>query len=421
MKRYLGLFFIVSLSLFGKENLDAMLEQISRNSYEQESHELEKENLEWKKKHIQRRDFQEGLVVSGEYQENHREKAENSYTRKATAQLGPFFVSGYHENEKNGDYTGFGVEKSVKDLFYSKYDSQKKQLSSETAAEEWKYQQNLQGKQIAFVELYRDYQNTFSEWEWNQEERKKLESEEKKLALSYQLGKTKKIDWDAVKLSYDNLGLEIQNLENRLEAYRMQFSKEFRIELSKEKPEEIPMLNFSVKENLEKYKQAVLEEKKEQIAFQEEAVKYSSYNEKMPDMKVKYEHLSSSKQRKEEDVVSLSFSQKLLSDSYDVNLEKNRLKNLKLELKETEAKIMAEQRLKEAEYETYQSKYEIAKNRYSLEQSKYEIKKLEYELGKVDYLAVMEEFDKYLEAKLESNKARNALAAYLYEMMLRSK
>src|SRR3712207_880912 len=84
-----------------------------------------------------------------------------------------------------------------------------------------------------------------------------------------------------------------------------------------------------------------------------------------------------------------------------------------------EEEIEVEKTLGRANYDNYRSQYQVAQNHFQLENSKYEIKKLEYELGKVDYIEVMEEFDKYLEAKISLEKARNTLAAYLYEWKIR--
>lgn len=421
MKKYIAVFLLASCSLWAKQDLDSMLESISKNSYEQESHELEKENVDLKKNQAKKRDFQDGLSVSAEYQANHRQQTDNNYTRKATMQLGPFFASAYHANGEQGDYTGVGVEKSIKDLWYSKYDTQLKQTELEEEADKWKYETTLQDKALALIKLYQNYQDSYSELGWNEEEYAKLVKEEKKLALSYQLGKSKRVDWDAVRVNRDNLALEISNLKDRLAAYKVQFEQEFRISLQDDTLEEIPILAFDFDKDLEKYKQASIEEKKQRIEMQEEAVKYLNYSEKMPDLKVRYEHLSPTKDRKSEDVVTLSLSKKLFADKYEVNSGQNRLEAMKLDLKQAEANLITEQRLKQSEYESYKTKYTAAQNTYELEKSKYEIKKMEYDLGKTDYLDVMDVFNKYLQAKVSVIKSRNALAGYLYEMRVRSK
>lgn len=421
MKKYISLFLVLSCSLWAKQDLDSMLENLSKNSYVLETYELKKETLVRKKDHAKRRDFQDGVLVTLDYQRNQKKEEESSYTKKATAQLGPFFVSAYHQNGTKSDSVGFGVEKNVKDLFYSKYDNQLKQTSLEEEAERLEYQRNLEEKSLALVKLYQNYQDASSELGWSQEEYKKLEKEEKKIALSYQLGNVKKVDWEAIKVSRENLGLEIKNLKEKLQSYKVQFAQEFRIPIENASLPEIPMLDLDIEQGIKSYKQASIEEKKQKIAIQEESLKYLKYNEKMPDMKVRYEYLVPTGTKKEESVIGLSVSKKLFSDQYNLKEEENLLAEMRLELKETERNIVSEQRTKKADYEAYRTNYQAAQNRYDLEKSKYEIRKMEYDLGKVDYISVMEVFDKYLEAKVAIIKARNALAAYMYEMKLRSK
>src|SRR3712207_6758243 len=87
MKKYLLLFFCFSCSLFAKEqSLEEMLEKISKNSYEEERYQLQQENLSLKRQHIKRRDFQDGLLASVEYSENHRREGRNDYSKKGNLQ-----------------------------------------------------------------------------------------------------------------------------------------------------------------------------------------------------------------------------------------------------------------------------------------------------------------------------------------------
>ena len=115
----------------------------------------------------------------------------------------------------------------------------------------------------------------------------------------------------------------------------------------------------------------------------------------------------------------MKLSKKLFSDKYSSRKEENEIKEEKLLLQQREEEIAAERKQERVNYDNYLSKYQVAQNHFQLENSKYEIKKLEYDLGKVDYIEVMEVFDKYLEAKISLEKARNTLAAYLYEWKIR--
>ncbi|HEY4534064.1 MAG TPA: TolC family protein [Fusobacterium sp.] len=420
MKKYLLLFFCFSFSLLAKEqSLEEMLEKISKNSYEEERYQLQQENLSIKQEHIKQRDFQDGVLASVEYYENHRKGERNAYTKKGSLQWGPFFASTYDAIEKNGDYTSVGVEKNIKDLFYSKYDSQAEQTAWQEKVQFWSYQGNRQKKMISLVQLYRDYKNTLYELEVKHQESKRLKKEEEKLELSYRLGNAKRVDWQAASLGLQNLELELAALKKRKKAHQERFLREFRISMEEDSVEEIPLLKINIEDFMEDYGRAELEEQKAKLKMQEEAWKYSVYEEKIPDIFLRYEHISKNQKHQAEDVISMKLSKKLFSDQYASKIEENEWKEQKLLLQQREEELRAERILGRANYDNYLSQYQMAQNHFQLENSKYEIKKLEYELGKVDYIEVMEAFDKYLESKISLEKARNTLAAYLYEWKIR--
>ncbi|AYV95405.1 hypothetical protein A2U10_00760 [Fusobacterium necrophorum subsp. funduliforme] len=420
MKKYILLFFCLSFSVLAKEqNLEEMLETFSINSYEEEKYELQQKSLLLKEQHIKRRDFQDGLVATAEYNENHRTRERNDYTKKGSLQFGPFFASAYDSIEKTGDSVGIGVEKNIKDLFYSKYDSQEEQVKWQKKADFWSYQNNRQKKMISLIQLYRDYKNTLYELEIKYQESKRLKKAEEKLALSHRLGSVKKVDWQAANLGLENLKLEISALEKQKKAYQERFLREFRIPLQEDSVQEIPLLEINIDDFMEDYGKAELEERKAKLKIQEGGLKYSLYEEKIPDITIRYEHISKNRKRDAEDVVSMKLSKKLFSDRYSSQKEENEIKEEQLLLQQREEEIIAERKLERVNYDNYLSKYQVAQNHFQLENSKYEIKKLEYDLGKVDYIEVMEAFDKYLEAKISLEKARNTLAAYLYEWKIR--
>lgn len=420
MKKYLILFFCFSCSLLAKEqSFEEILRQVSKSSYEEEKYQLEQESLSIRREHSKGRDFQEGLIANLEYTEHHRHKERNDYIKKGTLQWGPFFVSAYDPGEKEGEYVGVGIEKNLKDLFYSQYDSQLRQLKWDEKAKFWNYQNHRQKKMIAFIQLYRDYKNALYELEIKGQERKRLEKEEAKLALSYRLGNAKRVDWQAANFGLQNLALEISALEKQKKAYEERFRREFRISLEGKSIQGIPLLEVEFQDVLEEYGRAELEEEKAKLKVQEEALQYSIYEEKIPDVSILYEHSSKNHKRLEEDMLSLNFRKKLFADHYNSKILQNEIKEQELFLAQREEEIKAERELMIANYENYQSQYQVAQNRAQLESSKYEIKKLEYDLGKIDYIDVMEAFDKYLDAKISLEKSKNRLAAYLYEWKVR--
>ena len=368
MKKYILLFFCLSFSVLAKEqSLEEMLEKFSINSYEEEKYELQQKSLLLKEQHIKRRDFQDGLVATAEYNENHRTRERNDYTKKGSLQFGPFFASAYDSIEKTGDSVGIGVEKNIKDLFYSKYDSQEEQVKWQKKADFWSYQNNRQKKMISLIQLYRDYKNILYELEIKYQESKRLKKAEEKLALSHRLGSVKKVDWQAANLGLENLKLEISALEKQKKAYQERFLREFRIPLQEDSVQEIPLLEINIDDFMQEYGRAELEERKAKLKIQEEGLKYSLYEEKIPDITIRYEHISKNRKRDEEDVISMKLSKKLFSDRYSSQKEENEMKEEKLLLQQREEEIIAERKVERVNYDNYLSKYQVAQNHFQLE------------------------------------------------------
>src|SRR3712207_7698845 len=103
--------------------------------------------------------------------------------------------------------------------------------------------------------------------------------------------------------------------------------------------EEIPLLKINIEDFMEDYGRAELEEQKAKLKMQEEAWKYSVYEEKIPDIFLRYEHISKNQKHQAEDVISMKLSKKLFSDQYASKIEENEWKEQKLLLQQREEEL----------------------------------------------------------------------------------
>ena len=130
MKKILLFFLLLSsLSLLAQETLsvDEALDRIGndRGNYEFKKFQNSQEATNIKIKDNKLGDFN-GVTLSSGYSisENNYEGRDRKYDRafQNKASYGPFFVN-YNYIQSNRSYVSVGIEKNLKDIFYSKYNS----------------------------------------------------------------------------------------------------------------------------------------------------------------------------------------------------------------------------------------------------------------------------------------------------------
>lgn len=419
MKKILLCFLLFS-SILEARNLDDLLLLLEKNSYEKEKEQIQENILKGKEAYLKKKDFQEGLGLEATYQERHRETYDNEYLGRVEAQYGPFFATVSKKNGQEKEDVALGLQKSLKDLWYSQNDSAKLQLAWERERQRAVQHQKMQEKKIKLITWYRDYQNHLEEKKWKEELLKSLALEEKKLAKAYSLGSIRRLDWESAKVQLESLEAELLHLEKQLKQAEQVLEQEFRISPQGDL-ESLSLAGRTANLNLENYGREAIEEQLSEIAIQKEKIKYLDFQQKVPEVNLRYEHLFRGENRKQEDVIQLQVRKQFFQDSYEEDLEKYRLEDLELELVERQKQLDLEKEERRIQYENYESAWEIAEKKEAFAKSKYDVRALEYQLGKISYLEVMEALEDYMEMKTAAQRAKNQLAAFLYEMRLRSK
>lgn len=228
MIKRIFMFIIFSTLAYSDEiSLDKLLEQLNNTFYQREIFENTKEFNITKKNTLKLREYN-GIHTS--YDLSHENKENKTFESTGEVKYGNFYVKG--SKNKNNDTFGFGVEKNLKDLVYSKYDSDLKKLTYEENKDKVQYLKKLQQEKISLINLYKDIKNIESEISIKNNALKVLQEQKNIINNSYKLGKTSKIDLETSIYNHKNILMEVDYLVNQLKALKEQFFYKYNINIS---------------------------------------------------------------------------------------------------------------------------------------------------------------------------------------------
>lgn len=411
-KLYLLLYCSLGLATYGREiTLDMLLDEISRTSYQNKIYEIKQETNAAKEKYYKLDTFN-GVEtsVNSEYSDK-----EDSFETSGKISYGPFYVEGTKPYNSDDDYASFGVEKSIKDLIFSKSDSELDKLDISKKIDKTTHSKNMEAQKVDLINLYKEYKTNELELKIKENGLKTLKKEEETMTKSFKLGAIAKIELDTLQYSIKNLEIEIKNLKDNLEKLQGRFYYEYKIDISGSRLAEISPVETDIEQLLKKYGVKDLAKLQYEKELTEENLKYLKYDSLMPEISLGMEHST----KYDENRVVAKFSKKLFDFDLALEEEKNSLLEQDITLKQKIDENEAAKLQALNNYYEYAKEYEVNKNKADLELSKYNIKKLEYNLGKVNYIDVMESFDDYLDYEVAKEKAKNNLYGYIYEIMVR--
>lgn len=412
MKKYILITLLLSKLIYSQEvSLDKLLNEINKTSYENQIYNIKNNQNNFKEDYYKTGKYN-GVKVDGgtEYKDK-----ENRYTFESSVSYGDFYVQG--EKVKNDENkVTYGVQKSLKDLVFSKDDSELNKLKVTRDINKIDLKQGIETQKLSLINLYKDYKDNQFELKLKQNALQTLEKEKKILEKSYQMGSIPKIDLDSLLVSYNNIRLEIDKIENILDKIIERFYYDYGLKLQGAKLTDI----IPNKNDLDKYISLVGEKDLKKLNLEKEItkenIKYLKYDNKVPNISIGVERNTLN----DENRVFLKFSKDIFYKDIDLSNEQSSLMEKEIIYKQRANEIIAERYKIQDNYYTLQKDYLVLKNRVDLEKSKYEIKKLENTLGKVSYTEVMEAFDNYLELEVSKEKAKNSLNAYIYQILVRS-
>ncbi len=430
MKKIL-VFFLLMLSMnsLSEESLtiDEVLNRVENNreSYEFKSFQNTKEATDIKIKDNKLGDFN-GITLSSTYNmtENNFEYRDRKYdkTFQNKASYGPFFLN-YNFVEKDRSYVSYGVEKNLKDVFYSKYNSNLKINKYQQELNKISYDKNIQTKKINPVALYQDILNTKNELEYRKKAYEHYKVDLEKLKKSYELGASPKISLESVELEAEDSKLQIDILETKLNSLYDIGKTDYNIDFKNYKLLDFIENNENIDSILNNYMKDEIEELRLNLSVAEERKSYSNYDRYMPDLYLAYErvdrNLRGDRYYRDQDIISIRFSKKLFSTDSEYKLNELEVENLKNDLNEKIRVIDAEKIKLKSEYNELLKLASIGDKKSNIAYKKYQIKEKEYELSKASYLDVIDEYNKYLSQEIETKKAKNALNAFVYKIKIK--
>ena len=430
MKKILLFFLILtSLSCSAQETLsiDEALNRVGndRESYEFKKFQNSQEGTNVKIKDNKLGDFN-GVTLSSGYNisennfDNRPRKYDRTFQNKAT--YGPFFVN-YNYVQSERSYVSFGVEKNLKDVFYSKYNSNLKINNLQLELNKISYDKNIQTKKINLVSLYQDILNTKNELEYRKKAYEHYKVDLDKFKKSYELGASPKINLESAELEAEDSKLQIDILETKLKSLYEIGKTDYNIDFENYKLVDFIDNNESIEKLLASYMEKDIAELKLNLSVAEERKKYSNYDRHMPDLYLAYErvdrNLRGDRYYRDQDIFSIRFSKKLFSTDSDYKLSELEVENLKNDLNEKIRVINAEKIKLKAEYYELSKLLSIASKKSQLAYKKYLIKEKEYELSRASYLDVIDEYNKYLSLEIENKRAKNTLNSFIYKLKIK--
>ncbi len=407
----------------------------NKNLYEFKNYELEKKSLDIMIRDNKLGDFN-GINLSSNfsyienvYPENYVEAKGKHYNKylQNTATYGIFFVNfnyDYNRDRNKNNYVSYGVEKNLKDIFYSKHKTALKRNNFKKILNEIKFKKAMMQKEEEILDLYKKVFEVKDEIKLKNKAYEVYKKEYDKQKKSYDLGMNSKINLEAVQFELESIELELELLKENLKALYEVAKLNYDLDLEKYNLLELNP-KFSIETLMKSYKKYETDEIKINLEIAKENAKFSKYNSFYPDLYFKYERVdknlgNNNAYYKDQDIFSLRFSKKLFDTNSEYKIAKIEEENTKNYLEEKKKNIEVEKVEILREYDRLSKNLEIHSKKSSLENKKYNIKKLRYELGEATYLDVLDSYNKFLKQEIDTNKAKNNLNSFIYKLMIRS-
>lgn len=419
---------IVFSSLGNEISVDDIFFQIENNlnAYEFNLYKNNEEKTNNLIKESKLGDFN-GLEFSSNFNavENSMEERFRKYdkTLQNKVAYGPFFLNyNYVENRKN--YISYGVEKNIKDLFYSRYKSEFEINTINKKLNKIEYLRNIEKKKLDFLSLYQNILDIKNELVYLKEAEKYYENEVRNVKEKFNLGMEAKISLDAAEVELEDIKLKLIVLNKKLESLYHIGKNDYKISLQNYILKDINFKKSNINKLIEKYMLLDLNELELNLKILNERTEYNRYDSFMPDIILGFERIDRRENHgrlyKGENIFSVKFSKKLFSTDTTYKNSKIEEKKLKESLEEKKREIANEKINLIVTYEELEKRLEINERKLDIVKKRYEIKKKENELSRASYLDVIDAYKTYLSQEIETKKIKNDLHAFMYKIDIKA-
>ncbi len=406
----LALFFLVSCSMnIFAVTLDDLIFELESGGYSRKFRELEIKGLDIEEKKINLIDM-DGIELSGEssyFDDSSGREFDSSLTTKYDIFK---YQGSYNHEDGRTERELVGVEKNLKDIFYSE-----RSYRNTVFQYEREYRLNLEKERleediVGVIGLYRIYMDTLLELKLKNDLLPGLESEYEAIKKHYEVGTGTEVDYRYSQVRVVNARNEIRQLEEDLEKIREDFHENFRINLGER---EIQRMEVSLSPT---YINSIGERDLENIVLQREQAKenytYSRYENRWPDINAGsyWDTVSDGW------LLSLELNKTLFEydDTSELFLvEKERLG---VEYDKKAGEVAGIRRDYENRYNSLVRERDNLTRQQEVDEMKYNIYKLMYEQGTKSYIDYVEKYDDYVDTSIALEKKSNELDALIYEI-----
>ena len=155
MKIFLFIFFLLNTISYCEEiTLDNLLDELTKNSYKTDIYILEKEKNEALEK-FYKLDKYNGINSSLDIE---YDDTEDIYKTVAHIEFGDLYIESKRNYNPKNDFI-FGINKNIKNLIFSKNDSNTLKNDLKKESDKYIFLKNMEDEKISLINLYRDYKN----------------------------------------------------------------------------------------------------------------------------------------------------------------------------------------------------------------------------------------------------------------------
>jgi len=406
----LALFFLISCSMnIFAVTLDELISELESEGYSKEFRELEIKDLDIEEKKIYLID-RDGIEVRGSssYLDD---SSGREFDSSISTKYDIFKYQGSYNHEAGEtERELIGVEKNLKDIFYSE-----RSYRTNVFQYEREYRLNLEKERlendiVGVIDLYRSYMDTLLELRLKNQLLPGLESEYEAIKKHFEVGTGTQVDYRYSQVRVVNAKNDIAQLEEDLIKIRRDFYEDFRIDLGGREIKKTELVISS------SYINNIGERDLENIELQREQTKenysYSRYENKWPDINAGTFWDTAS----DGWLVSLELNKTLFEYDDTSELYLVEEERLDVEYGKKENEVIGVRRDYENRYSSLVRERDNLQREQEVDEMKYTIYKLMYEQGTKSYIDYVEKYDDYVDTSIALEKKSNQLDALIYEI-----
>lgn len=408
-KNFIPAFFMLcSVNIFGV-TLDELVTELDSAGYSRGFRELEVRSLtiEEKKTDLIDRD---GIDINGDsvYLDDNRG---SEFDSNLSAKYDFFKYQASYDHKDDGlDRELLGVEKNLKDIFYSERSYRKNLFGYDRTYRLNQEDARFERDVIDLISLYKDYMDSALELKLREQLLPGLISEYKTIKKQYEVGVGTEVDYRYSEVRLKNAENDISQLEDDLVKLRGDFYEVFKIDIGSRELKKSG-ITFS-ESNLHLIGERDLDDIDLLTRQAKENYTYTKYDDRWPDINAGtfWDTVSDGW------VLSLEVNKKLFEYNDTSELYLVEVERLDVEYEKKKNEVSSLRRDYENRYNSLSREKDNLTRQQEVDEMKYSIYKLMFEQGSKSYIDYVEKYDEYVETSIALDKKSNELDALLYEI-----